>query len=103
MRHRQWTSARSTFSRVTLTSAGTKPVKTAERTALDPTQDKPDGLGTDGSSDITPPTPSEDTAPQTREARIYNPLQNLVLPNNGYLYRVDIKGSSPMWCRPPTQ
>ena len=90
------------FSRVTLTSAGTKPVKAAERTALDPTQDKPDGLGTDGSSDITPPTPSEDTAPQTREARIYNPLQNLVLPNNGYLYRVDIKGSSPMWCRPPT-
>ncbi|HMW50439.1 MAG TPA: hypothetical protein PKC70_19245, partial [Cellvibrionaceae bacterium] len=83
------------FSRVALSNADSTQVKVTERTQLDPNQASSDGLGSTGDTDITPPSQPQDEQTQAREARIYNPLQNLVLPNNGYLYRVDIKGSSP--------
>ncbi|HRH78610.1 MAG TPA: hemagglutinin repeat-containing protein, partial [Cellvibrionaceae bacterium] len=85
------------FSRVALTNtnAGSQQAKSTERTQLDPAQANPDGLASTVNTEITPPAQPQDDQAQAREARIYNPLQNLVLPNNGYLYRVDIKGSSP--------
>ncbi len=85
----------SPFSRVALSNTDSTQVKATERTALDPTGANSDGLGSTDSADITSPVLPQEVQTQAREARIYNPLQNLVLPNNGYLYRVDIKGSSP--------
>ncbi|HMW47468.1 MAG TPA: filamentous hemagglutinin N-terminal domain-containing protein, partial [Cellvibrionaceae bacterium] len=83
------------FSRIPLSATSVAPVGSTERTALSPVNPNAQGLVGDGASEVTTPERPQTTPVAQLEARIYNPLQNLVLPNNGYLYRVDIKGSSP--------